>query len=173
MFNYRVNYLTPEEIYLEVRRFCRDKHSVEELLQHCHDTLGKMLVNNEATYFYKPHNLSALWETIAYEYANYARDMDISSLDADIKAQNLSISLDKHIVKKIPLFFGIEYTGENENLKSGWGTQYNSEDMMDQHRKLYDILFDYCYPEGRPKAYEKDNNNNNLGNLAKPSIFSV
>lgn len=75
MFNYRVKYLTPEEIYSEVRRFCKDKHSIEDLLQHCHDTLGKMLTCNEETLFFKAQNLDVLWETIAYEYANHAKDI--------------------------------------------------------------------------------------------------
>ena len=189
MYNYRIGNITDQEILYDVRCFCNDVHNEDELLKHVRKTLSNLFALHECSLFSKPKNLDdSVWKDILHKYCNCItrsnitfpdRNVDGPAYESRISHANESSSgnsdgyqenKDKRLTKLLPYFFGITYTCKKQNKVFGWSPSINPKNIMEEHRKLYDILFSFCYPNGNLEYDEKEKNNI-LGNFAKPSIF--
>ena len=191
IYNYRIGKLTDQDIINEVKDFCNAKHTVEDLLFHFYKTCDKLFMLHEGSIYHNPRNIKKSdVEQIVKLYQGCIKDTSghlpqkevVYGPKYDIligheQPHDNDDSLRKKIVNNydsrmtifIPQFFGIKYT-KPSNLGSGWSSKAIPSENMQEHRKLYDILFSYCYQRGRDIKKQKEKNNN-LGNLAKKSIF--
>ena len=191
IYNYRIGKLTDQDIINEVKDFCNAKHTVEDLLFHFYKTCDKLFMLHEGSIYNNPRNIKKSdVEQIVKLYQGCIKDTSghlpqkevVYGPKYDIligheQPHDNDDSLRKKIVNNydsrmtifIPQFFGIKYTKPG-NLGNGWSSKAIPSENMQEHRKLYDILISYCYQRGRDIKKQKEKNNN-LGNLAKKSIF--
>lgn len=55
-------------------------------------------------------------------------------------------NIDRRLISRIPVFFGIKYTsGKKIKDKKGWTPSKNPDSIMQEHKKLYDILYSCCH----------------------------
>lgn len=186
MYNYRIGNITDQDILNQVFSFCNDTHNEDELLNHVKITLSALFSLHECSLFHAPKDLDdSIWNRILFEYHKCIRMSNIvfperpvvgpqykttSYLDEVDSTFFNGINPDKRLTKFLPFFFGIKYTAGEQNYFYGWKPSQNPKNIMIEHRKLYDILFSYCYKNGNLRCDGEDTKKI-LGNLAKPSIF--
>lgn len=163
-----------------------------DLLHFYKNEIDKLLMTHEASLVNKPVELEiSTLETFAKPFydcieKNKLKFPERSPIGPKYE-EKLSAYSEKYHENKgrritgfIPHFFGIRYT-EKVTIMSpdkgiskddlynsfhvdgrGWRPSVNPKSIMEQHRKLYDILF---------SCYDKSDSKTLLGNLTKPSIF--
>lgn len=191
MYNYRVVPHSDDDIYESIYKYCNAKDEneikIEEVLRHCKQDFDRLFMLHECSLFHPPAPLdSKLFDKLADEYYGLLDDFDIYFPSPEICGPKYSAknctkkdevsyvyknNQDSRITKFIPQFFGINYTNPDRNNNRGWRPSKNDRKIMAEHKKLYDILYSYCYPDGNSDRSSAKNQNNKLGNLAKYSIF--
>lgn len=164
MYNYRMELSTDEEVLNNVISFCNNEHTEIELLQHVRKTLTNLFALHECSLFSEPSPLNPdTWGEILTEYTDYLNKYNIvfptrHVVGPGYHKANKDYGVpywkndDKHITRPMPLFFGIKYMENAEDVKKIW--QGRSPDaILDQHRMLYDILYSVCHADEIQKKY--------------------
>lgn len=184
MYNYRIVPSNEQAIIDEAVEFCKKPHGIDEILRHCKQDFDCLFMLHECSLFHTPKKLNfAIFTELVNKYCKMLDDFAIKipsrptigphysekkSLKKDEgEAYTYKDNPDSSMTKFTKIFFGIEYTKPIRNNNRGWMPSENNKDIMTEHKKLYDILYSYCYSCNRDLKKE----NNKLGNLAKPSIF--
>ncbi len=190
MYNFYQNKII-HKIFNDASVFCNDYHDPDELIDHCLKTLNDFFKIHECTFFHSFTKMNKTTYFIILEKyykfftTNYIDFPDRSIIGpqyikkvidddeyyADIyEPETYHNNPNKRITSKLPYFFGISYTSGEGTGNFGWRPSKNTKPFMKERRKLYDILFSYCYPNGYKDTNERKKYNK-LGNLAKNSIF--
>ena len=181
-----------QELFQEASAFCRKNHNSDEVITYCLQTMNNFFRLHECTFFHQPTKMDKIVYTdLLSIFREYLKKKSIVfSLKQIIGPQYTELkiyhrknespqeasrgekyihNIDRRLTSRIPVFFGIKYTsGKKIKDKKGWTPSKNPDSIMQEHKKLYDILYSCCH-----QACDIDNKQSKMlfGNLSKPSIF--